>query len=170
MGDRRLPGLLALAGAIVLGLGCWLPYESQDGIDYQVFQHGGGYAGQLYYAVEPAAVMILAAVIGIMLLRSGLSAVWPAALITTGCQTCLLWVGYIGGVATPSYGGHLKAGAWVGLVGSLMIAAAGVIALRMPGESAAPPGWYEDPTAGGQLRYWSGSAWTDHTAERPAAG
>lgn len=32
-----------------------------------------------------------------------------------------------------------------------------------------PEGWFPDPQAPGQLRYWSGSAWTEHTAPDPAA-
>ncbi len=28
-----------------------------------------------------------------------------------------------------------------------------------------PPGWYEDPVAaGGPLRWWDGTQWTEHTA------
>ena len=57
--DRRAAGALALVGAIVLGVGCWLPYQSVAGTDYEVFQHGGGYAGQLYFAIEPGAVRLL---------------------------------------------------------------------------------------------------------------
>lgn len=30
--------------------------------------------------------------------------------------------------------------------------------------SAAPAGWYDDPTLPGQHRYWDGSEWTAHTA------
>ena len=32
--------------------------------------------------------------------------------------------------------------------------------------STTPPGWY--PQADGSQRYWSGSAWTEHTAPAPA--
>jgi hypothetical protein len=53
------------------------------------------------------------------------------------------------------------------MAGSLIIAAGGVAALRASagGESAAPAGWYSDPTGGDGLRYWSGSFWTEHTSE-----
>jgi TIR domain/Protein of unknown function (DUF2510) len=30
----------------------------------------------------------------------------------------------------------------------------------------APPGWYADPTGQFELRYWDGTAWTDHGAKR----
>jgi hypothetical protein len=34
-------------------------------------------------------------------------------------------------------------------------------------ETSAAPGWYDDPERPGQLRYWDGSAWTDHRAGSP---
>lgn len=34
----------------------------------------------------------------------------------------------------------------------------------------APAGWYPDPQAPGQQRYWDGNAWTDHTAPGPGSG
>lgn len=169
--SRRTAGLLALAGAILLGLGCWLPYSSQAGADFEVFQRHGS-SGQLYYAVEPAVVMILAASLGLLLLRGPLPAVWAGVLVAVGVQTAFLWVGYLGYSLTADFGDqgpHVKEGGWIGLIGALVIAAAGVAWLRdsrTAAESPPPAGWYADPTGVDQLRYWSGSFWTEHTAER----
>ena len=32
-----------------------------------------------------------------------------------------------------------------------------------------PPGWYPDPTKLNQLRFWNGTAWTEHVASDPNA-
>lgn len=175
--DRRSAGLLTLVGAVALGVGCWLPYQSVAGTDYEVFQHsGGGFSGQLYFAVEPAVVMVVAAVLGLVLLRTGLAAAWPAVLIAVGSQTVLLWVGYLGSLLAADSGPdspHMKAGGWVGILGSVLIIAGGAVGLRASaaaGGSGTPAGWYADPTGAAALRYWSGSFWTEHTADRPAAG
>jgi len=34
--------------------------------------------------------------------------------------------------------------------------------------SAIAPGWYADPQTAGQLRYWDGTAWTEHV--QPGGG
>lgn len=62
----------------------------------------------------------------------------------------------------------MKEGGWIGIAGSVVIAAAGVVALRTAPTDGTPPpaGWYANPTDDG-LRYWSGSFWTEHTADRP---
>jgi Protein of unknown function (DUF2510) len=129
----------------------------------------------LYYAAEPAVVMILAAVLGLILLRGPLPVVWAGVLVAVGAQTALLWVGYLGYSLTANFGDgqspHVKEGGWIGLAGSLVIAAAGVVALRAgstAAEALPPPGWYADPSGEDRLRYWSGSFWAEHTAGRPA--
>ena len=82
-------------------------------------------------------------------------------LTRAGIQTALMWVGYVGYfmLAPASYGPHARAGGWVGIAGSLIIATAGVVALRASSTGAdtlPPAGWYADPTGEGRLRYWSG--------------
>ncbi len=38
-------------------------------------------------------------------------------------------------------------------------------------ENGTTPGWYEDPRSPADtIRYWDGSAWTNHTQARPPAG
>ena len=38
-----------------------------------------------------------------------------------------------------------------------------------PSAAAVPAGWFPDPTTAGQLRYWDGAAWTEHTASAQAS-
>ena len=73
-------------------------------------------------------------------------------------------------------------GVLLGAVLALLLLGAGVAALVMRGRSgraraggawpasgnpvAAPPGWYQDNTSPAQLRYWNGSAWTEHIHPR----
>lgn len=155
----------------MLGLGCWLPFSSSGQTKFEIFQHTDGTSGQLYFAVEPAAVMVAAAAIGLMFLRGPLPAVWSGVLMAIGAQTAVMWVGYLGStLAAPSYGPgqstHVKEGGWIGMAGALVILAAGVVAWRAaPTAADALPaaGWYPDPTGEGRLRYWSGSFWTEHT-------
>lgn len=42
---------------------------------------------------------------------------------------------------------------------------------REPGGSdgSPPAGWYRDPAGAGRLRYWDGTAWTHHVADRTAS-
>jgi hypothetical protein len=37
----------------------------------------------------------------------------------------------------------------------------------VPAAPLAPPGWYPDPRGLGTLRYWAGTAWTEHTSAQP---
>jgi Protein of unknown function (DUF2510) len=37
-------------------------------------------------------------------------------------------------------------------------------ATRPPSTPAVPPGWYTDPSERYELRYWDGSAWTEHVS------
>jgi hypothetical protein len=35
-----------------------------------------------------------------------------------------------------------------------------------PATTGSPPGWRSDPTGRHQLRYWDGTHWSDHVADR----
>lgn len=63
----------------------------------------------------------------------------------------------------------LLTGALLILASARLVAAAPVIRLTGPGEAGAlPANWYPDPQDPAQLRYWDGTAWTEH--RHPAAG
>jgi hypothetical protein len=38
------------------------------------------------------------------------------------------------------------------------------VATSPPSTPAVPPGWYTDPSGRYELRYWDGSAWTEHVS------
>ena len=39
--------------------------------------------------------------------------------------------------------------------------------MSQPAQEPVPAGWYDDPGGQAALRWWDGSAWSDHTAARP---
>jgi hypothetical protein len=69
------------------------------------------------------------------------------------------------------------AGGVIGLIGGLIARKAPAIAMNSAASTprALPaPGWHPDPMGGGGLRWWDGTAWTEHTAangppEQPGA-
>ena len=183
--SRHFSGVLAIVGAAAVVLGGYLPYSESSGFKYRIFETKAPHA-VLFYAAEPAAVAIAAAVLGIMLLVRSPLRLSSGVLLGTGVQTSLMYLGYVGSTAQSSFGGHVKAGGWVGMLGGALIAAAGSILLAAqpastsdvtfttaematsPASSAgAAAGWYGDPGDGAKLRYWTGSGWTEHT--HPAA-
>ncbi len=57
-------------------------------------------------------------------------------------------------------------------VGGVLVALSGSRPGADAGEelAASPPGWYSDPYGAAHLRYWDGTAWTDHTQAQPPSG
>lgn len=170
---RTLSGVLALAGAALMALGGWLPYATVGDQEYHVFERSSPH-GVLWFAVEPAAVIVVAVVIGVMLVRDRpLGLPWAAVLATCGSQTILYFLGFVGFYSQTGEGTHADSGGWVGMLGAALVAGAGAAMIQRRSEltgEAQPAGWYGDPTEPGRLRYWSGSAWTGHThapLERP---
>lgn len=169
MATRVVSGVLAIAGAVAVAVGGYLPYAEQGQFKLRVFETKEPHV-VLFFAAEPAAVALAAALLGILLLVLGPFRITPGVLLGTGVQVALYYAGYIGYYAQSDFGPHVKAGGWIGILGGVAIAAAGAVALaaREPAPAAAAtygtaPGWYTDPSSPGRLRYWSGGAWTDHT-------
>ncbi len=177
MNTRVTAGALAIVGAVIVGIGCSIPYaETSDGVKYRIFETNPPH-DLLYFAIEPAGVILAAVALGIVLLMRPLRFA-DGALAGIGGQTVLLFIGFIGFYAQTSFGGpqfdpHVKAGAWLGLLGGGLIGAAGVLLLvgasyasSEPGSSPPamqPGGWLTDPWDTSQLRYWNGREWTPHT-------
>jgi Protein of unknown function (DUF2510) len=181
MNSRILSGVLALVGAVVLAIGSWEPYAEGEGFKLRMIDNSGPH---FYYwlGVEPAAVIVAAVVLGILLLVHPPYRLTPGALLASGVQTTLLFAGVMGfyhELSDKQFVYKIEWGGWVGIVGSLLIAGAGMVLLLAPDEEPAAAGaaqrgasgaaWYPDPGQAGQLRYWDGQLWTSHTAPQAAA-
>jgi hypothetical protein len=175
---RILSGVLAIAGAIAIAVGCYVPYAESGDFKLRVFDTESPHE-VLYFAIEPSAVAVAASVLGIMLLVRRPTPITSGVLLGTGVQTVLLFVGLIGYYAQSEFGAHVKAGGWLGVLGGAVVAAAGGVSLaaRQEGDTAAAgstiaAGWYADPGDGRLLRYWTGTTWSEHTHPRsvPPAG
>ena len=172
MNTRVTAGALAIVGAVIVGIGCSIPYaETSDGVKYRIFETNPPH-DLLYFAIEPAGVMLAAVALGIMLIIRPLRFA-DGALAGIGGQTVLLFIGFIG-FYSQTIDPHVKAGSWLGLLGGGLIGAAGVLLLVTGATHAGsgsgssspqtqPAAWLTDPWDASQLRYWSGSEWTPHT-------
>jgi hypothetical protein len=133
MGFAVAGAVAAFVGAIVVIVACALPYanitdNSVSNATPSIFNPG--YAGGLWYAVEPVAVAVLGIVVGVLLiaLRGRISrALAAGVLIALGVQTFLLFLGYAGSSATGT-SERFGIGGAIGVVGGLAIAFAGTLA------------------------------------------
>ena len=171
MATRGVSGVRAIAGAIAVAVGGYVPYAQDRNFEYRIFDTDGPHT-ILFLAIEPAAVALAAAVLGILLLVRTPLRITPGVLLGTGVQTTLLYLGLVGFYAQSDFGTDVKAGGWVGMLGGALIAAAGGVSLAVRAERAptmqrTAAGWYADPGTPSRLRYWSGTTWTEHT--HPAA-
>jgi outer membrane biosynthesis protein TonB len=185
MQNRVLSGILAIGGGVLVALGCYLPYAQSGSAKLRIFDTSGNQHAVLFFAIEPFAVAIAVCVIGILLIVHPPFRFSGGALAAMGGQTILMFAGYIGFYHQAQFGLPLKAGGFVGIAGSALAGAAGIIVLASRDETqpavaagtpvaaqpAQPSGWYADPSNPVLLRYWSGSSWTQHThpAAPPAA-
>jgi Protein of unknown function (DUF2510) len=126
--------------------------------------------------VESVGVAVVAVIIAILILVGISTRVTAGILIGIGGQTIALFASYIGFYSQQSgefNNYQVKYGGWLGILGAGCIVAAGIVAATMlsgrPGRAAGQPaGWYPDPADHGRRRYWSGTAWTEHTQGGPS--
>lgn len=119
-----------------------------------------GPLGMFYTDVVPAIVMVLAAVvIGFFTLGLALPFIWIGSIIW-GCVSAsnqhsrfLASLARSSGMAGP-----------YGMGGPYAPAAPWGAAPPLP---AVAPGWYPDPYAAGQFRWWDGTQWTHHQGGTP---
>jgi uncharacterized protein DUF2510 len=170
---RIVSGVLAIAGAVLIAVGCYVPYAGSGNFKLRIFDTKSPHE-VLFFAIEPAAVAVAVAVLGILLLVRSPTPITSGVLLGTGVQTTLLFVGLIGYYAQSEFGAQIKAGGWLGILGGALTAAAGGVSLAARADAPATvgstvaPGWYADPGDGGLLRYWTGSSWSEHTHPRAA--
>jgi hypothetical protein len=133
----RLAGmLLAIAGGLAVIAACLLPFVRYAS-SFQTDQHSpsilnpGSSAAVKWFAAEPIGVALVAIAAGVVLLASSSQGPrWTTAgiLLAFGIQTPLLFAGYLFGFGTSSGVHHGSAGP-VGILGGLLLLAAGILGL-----------------------------------------
>ena len=123
--------MLALLSIPVILAACILPFMTYtDPSQGPTSIFNVGYAGGLWYAAEPVAVMmfsLIAAIMVIVLTNRTAQAALSAALVAFGAQTFFMFVGYFGGSVNVS-GARLGPAGAIGAVGGLLLLAAGACA------------------------------------------
>ena len=123
---------LAFVGSALVVIGCFVPwvyYPDNSGGPSSSSVFNSGFSGQLWFAIEPIAVVVGAVIAGILLMtlpQRTARTLCVGALLAMGMQTLLAFVGYAG--ASPSLG-RIGAGGIIGAMGGLMILAGGAAGL-----------------------------------------
>jgi hypothetical protein len=142
-GLRLTAAIVTAVGAILIIWACALPdlrVPAGNGrTSFSVFNSGA--AGDLWFAVEPVGVAVLGVAAALIIMLANRSArmrlVTGGVLIGFGIQTILLFAGYEFYVRSPDHAGP---GGAVGILGGLLLLAAGVIAAASRPASAAVAG------------------------------
>ena len=123
-------GIAALVAAIITAVACFLPYahySASDGGPTAPSIFNGGFAGSWGYALEPLIVVMVAIVGGVMLLAPigrMVRALASGVLLAIGLQTVALFIGY---AIAAIVGSQLGEGSIVGMVGGVILLAAGAM-------------------------------------------
>jgi hypothetical protein len=142
-GHRLTVGVVTAVGAILTIWACALPdlhVPAGNGrTSFSIFNSGG--AGDLWFAVEPVGVAVIGVAVALIIMLARRSVrmrlVATGILIGFGAQTILLFAGYEFYVRSPDHAG--PAGA-VGILGGLLMLAAGLIAAAIRPTPATPAG------------------------------
>lgn len=135
-------GLLGVFGALVIILACVLPYAqySSDSQPASPSVFNPGFDGGLWYAAEPAVVILMGIVAGLLIVlsrRAMVQTAGAAALVALGFQTFFLFVGYAG-YALGDGLESLGIGSVVGLAGGICLLTGGIIAVVSVSGRATP--------------------------------
>jgi hypothetical protein len=85
MATRVVSGVLAIAGAVAVGLGGYLPHAQDRSFEYRIFDTDSPHT-ILFLAIEPAAVAVAALVLGILLLVHNPFRITPGVLLAPACR------------------------------------------------------------------------------------
>jgi hypothetical protein len=114
-----------------------------------------GPLGMFYTDVVPAILMVLAAIVlGIFTFGLALPFIWIGSIIWGCVSASNQHSRFLASLALPP-----GMGGPAGLGGPYGAAAPWGVA---PPSSAVAAGWYPDPYAAGQFRWWDGAQWTHH--------
>src|SRR3954452_17091245 len=102
---RVVAGITAIVGAVIMTIGCFVPYLHQGDTDVKVFVTSAPYAA-LFFAAEPAFVIISAVVLGVLLIIRPPFRLTPGFLLGTGATSMLYFIGDIGFYARAGFFGH----------------------------------------------------------------
>lgn len=131
-------GVAGIIGALLVIVACAVPYVHTADGSPSLFNPG--YAGGIWFAVEPIAVILIAISAGVVIVAStqrSLQMAAAAILLATGVQTFFLFVGYAGFDLSTS-DRTAAPGSAIGLVGGLCLATGGLLALVRTG-------WWDRP-------------------------
>jgi hypothetical protein len=142
-GLRLTAAIVTAVGAILIIWACALPdlhIPAGNGrTSFSIFN--SGIAGDLWFAVEPVGVAIIGIAAALIIMLANRSArmrlVAAGMLIGFGIQTILLFIGYEFYVQSPDHAGP---GGAVGILGGLLLLAAGLIAAASRPASTAVTG------------------------------
>jgi hypothetical protein len=142
-GSRLAAAIVTVVGAILIIWACALPDlhvpPGNGRTSFSIFNSGA--AGDLWFAVEPVGVAVIAIAAALIIMLANRSArmrlVAAGVLIGFGIQTILLFAGYEFYVQSPNHAGP---GGAVGILGGLLLLVAGLIAAASRPASTAVTG------------------------------